>query len=99
MPASVEIDNEVSDEFTVIDIHAQDRVGLLYSITSSLARLGLYIYVSKITTKGSEAADIFYIKDIFGQKVYYAKRLEEIQETVLKAIEEDSIHNDINKSA
>ena len=86
VPSSVEIDNEVSDEFTVIDIHAQDRVGLLYDITSSLSKLGLYIYVSKIATRGSEAADIFYVKDIFGQKVYYSEKLKEIKETLLKAV-------------
>lgn len=88
VPASVEIDNDVSDEFTVIDIHAQDRVGLLHDITSALSRLGLYIHISKITTKGSEAADIFYVKDIFGQKVYYTGRIKEIRETLLRAIEE-----------
>ncbi|MBI5682927.1 MAG: [protein-PII] uridylyltransferase [Deltaproteobacteria bacterium] len=86
VPAFVEIDNDVSDEFTVIDIHAQDRVGLLYSITSAMAKLGLYIYVSKITTKGNTASDIFYVKDIFGQKIYYSEKLKDIKETLLKAV-------------
>ncbi|MBI5561512.1 MAG: [protein-PII] uridylyltransferase [Deltaproteobacteria bacterium] len=84
----VETDNEVSDAYTVLDIHAQNRIGLLYDITSAITRLGLYIHVSKIATKGDEAADIFYVKDIFGQKVYYTERLREISSSITKAIDE-----------
>lgn len=79
---TVEIDNEVSDAYTVLDIHTQNRIGLLYDITSTLAGLGLYIYIAKISTKGDEAADIFYVKDIFGQKIFYNERLNEIADTI-----------------
>ncbi|MEK7678968.1 MAG: hypothetical protein AAB356_02135, partial [Deltaproteobacteria bacterium] len=41
----------------------------------TLARNGLYIHIAKISTKGDEAADIFYIKDIFGQKIFYQEKL------------------------
>ena len=87
VPTRVEVDNEVSDTFTVIDIHTQDRVGLLYTIATTISRLGLYIYVAKITTKGDEAADIFYVKDIFGQKVYYSERVKEIREAIIGALQ------------
>lgn len=83
---SLQIDNDVSDSHTVIDIHTQNRIGLLYDITSTLSKLGLYIYIAKISTKGDEAADIFYVKDIFGQKVYYSERLKEILDTLHKAL-------------
>lgn len=85
----VEIDNEVSDTFMVIDIHTQDRIGLLYTITSTLSKLGLYIHIAKITTKGEAALDIFYVKDIFGQKIYYKERLKEIRKTIFSALDEE----------
>ncbi|OGP10517.1 MAG: [protein-PII] uridylyltransferase [Deltaproteobacteria bacterium RIFCSPLOWO2_12_FULL_43_16] len=84
----VDVDNEVSDAFTVIDIHTQDRIGLLYTITSTLSKLGLYIHIAKIATKGDAAADIFYVKDIFGQKIYYKERLKEIRKTIFEALGE-----------
>jgi [protein-PII] uridylyltransferase len=84
----VEIDNEVSTEYTVIDIYANDKVGLLYRITSTLTDLGLYIGVSKISTKVDQVADVFYVKDIFGHKVYSEEKLTEIRERLLKAIDE-----------
>lgn len=85
---SVQIDNEISDAYTVIDIHAQNRIGLLYDITSTLSRLGLYIYIAKISTKGDDAADIFYVKDIFGQKIFYKERLKEMADLLHKALTE-----------
>jgi [protein-PII] uridylyltransferase len=87
MPARVEIDNEVSSDYTVIDIYAHDKVGLLYSITSTLTRLGLYIGVSKISTKVDQVADVFYVKDIFGQKISDPNKLEEIRSELLAASE------------
>ncbi len=91
---SVQTDNEVSDAYTVIDIHAQNRIGLLYDITSTLSRLGLYIYIAKISTKGDEAADIFYVKDIFGQKIFYTERLKEIAETLHGVLAEKKTDRD-----
>ncbi|HTY21180.1 MAG TPA: [protein-PII] uridylyltransferase, partial [Geobacteraceae bacterium] len=87
-PTSVEIDNEVSADYTVIDIYTHDKVGLLYQITSTLTELGLYIGVSKISTKVDQVADVFYVKDIFGHKITSEKKLREIRERLIRAIEE-----------
>ncbi|WP_136526884.1 [protein-PII] uridylyltransferase [Geomonas ferrireducens] len=87
VPARVEIDNEVSSDYTVIDIYAHDKVGLLYSITSTLTRLGLYIGVSKISTKVDQVADVFYVKDIFGHKISDPAKLEEIRKELLEAVD------------
>lgn len=88
VPTSIEIDNEVSETYTVIDIRTQDRLGLLYNISRLLTELGVYIVVAKITTKGEAAADIFYVNDIFGQKIFFDKRLAEITRTLYSALEE-----------
>jgi [protein-PII] uridylyltransferase len=87
-PSRVEIDNEVSTDYTVIDIYTDDKVGLLYRITSAITGLGLYIGVSKISTKVDQVADVFYVKDIFGQKIMSDGKLEEIRSRLMKAIEE-----------
>ncbi len=87
-PTTVEIDNEVSTDYTVIDIYTHDKVGLLYQITSTLTKLGLYIGVSKISTKVDQVADVFYVRDIFGHKITSEKKLKEIRERLVKAIEE-----------
>lgn len=89
-PNKVEVDNEISEEYTVIDIFAHDRVGLLYQITRTLKELGLYIGVSKISTKVDQVADIFYVQDIFGQKVTQPEKIEEVRTRLLACLEDDS---------
>jgi [protein-PII] uridylyltransferase len=88
-PTVVEIDNEVSEGYTVIDIYTHDKVGLLYSITSTLTELGLYIGVSKISTKIDQVADTFYVKDIFGHKIMHQSKLDEIQSRLLRVIDSE----------
>jgi len=87
-PTKVEIDNEVSEDYTVIDVYAHDKVGLLYLITSTLTHLGLYIGVSKISTKVDQVADVFYVRDIFGHKIMAEDKLEEIKKQLRTAIDE-----------
>jgi [protein-PII] uridylyltransferase len=86
-PTRVEIDNDVSEDYTVIDIYTHDTVGLLYSITSTLTELGLYIGVSKISTKVDQVADVFYVKDIFGHKLAGDEKLEEVRTRLREAID------------
>lgn len=87
-PSRVDIDNEVSEQYTVLDIYTHDKVGLLYSITSTLTSLGYYIGVSKISTKVDQVADVFYIRDIFGQKITSEEKLEELRQRLLDAVDE-----------
>ncbi len=84
----VDFDNEVSEEYTVIDILTHDKVGLLYLITSTLADMGLYIGVSKISTKVDQVADVFYVRDIFGHKITAPEKLNEICSKMISAIDE-----------
>ncbi len=86
-PTRVEIDNDVSVDYTVIDIYTHDKVGLLYRIASTITELGLYIDVSKISTKVDQVADVFYVKDIFRQKIMEPAKCDEIKARLLTAIE------------
>lgn len=88
-PTRIEVDNQVSDEYTVIDIFTHDKVGLLYQITRTLKDLGLYIGVSKISTKVDQVADTFYVQDIFGQKIRDAQRIEDIRRTLIERLGEE----------
>jgi len=88
-PSRVEVDNQVSDEYTVIDVYTHDKVGLLYQITKTLKELGLFIGVSKISTKVDQVADTFYVQDIFSQKVVQPDKLEQLKQALLEAVNND----------
>lgn len=83
----VEIDDRASRRFTVIDVYAKDRPGLLYTIARALHETGLSIARSKIATEGASAADSFYVTDVDGSKVRDAARREEIKTVIGAAIE------------
>ena len=89
IPPKVEIQNDISDEHTVIDIYATDRIGLLYQITSTLAALGLSIYTAKVSTKVDQAVDVFYVKDLDGLKVTEPEKLVRIKETLLGVLTQE----------
>src|SRR5262249_39099167 len=59
----VEIDNDVSEHYTVLDVYTQDRVGVLYAFTSTIFHLGLSIHIAKITTNLDQGLDVFYVTD------------------------------------
>lgn len=86
-PPRVDIDNDISDEHTVIDITTRDEVGLLYTISRALNELGLYVSVAKITTKGRQAGDTFYVKDIFGSKICQQEKLNDIRKLMLEHLQ------------
>lgn len=75
----IEIDNEVSDHFTVLDIYTQDRVGVLFAITNTLFHLGLWIHLAKITTNVDQVLDVFYVTDAAGSKLADAAQLESLR--------------------
>ena len=76
---AVNIDNEASDNFTIVEVFTEDRIGVLFTITYSLHRLGLSIHVSKISTNVDQAADIFYVTDEAGGKITDPERVSMIR--------------------
>jgi [protein-PII] uridylyltransferase len=76
---NIEVDNEVSDHFTVLDVYTQDRVGVLFAITNTLFHLGLSIHLAKITTNVDQVLDVFYVTDASGKKIHDGARLERIK--------------------
>jgi [protein-PII] uridylyltransferase len=87
VPPRVIIDDRASTTFTLIEINGRDRPGLLYDITAALTRLGLQITSAHISTYGERVVDVFYVKDVFGLKVDNARKLQQIRENLLKALE------------
>src|SRR5437899_2672612 len=90
VPTSVEIHNEVSREYTVLDVYAGDRVGLLFTITNTLYHLWLEIHLAKITTMVDQVLDVFYVTDHEGRKIEDPARLETIRQELVQALESEA---------
>jgi [protein-PII] uridylyltransferase len=62
-PPQAALDNGTSDRFTIVEIFADDRQGLLYEITHALFELGLSIASAKISTRLDQVVDAFYVTE------------------------------------
>ena len=90
LPTRVRVDNSTAERFTILDIFTHDRMGLLYTISRTLFELGLSVHVAKIGTHVDQVVDVFYVTDQAGNKVDDERRLHEIRERLLAAIEPPS---------
>jgi [protein-PII] uridylyltransferase len=82
----VKFENDTSDEYTIIDVFASDRPGLLYAITRTLSQLGLSIARAKVSTEATKAIDSFYVRGADGKKLYEGPKLSEARDKLEDAI-------------
>ncbi|MFH0810470.1 MAG: ACT domain-containing protein, partial [Pseudomonadota bacterium] len=83
----VKISNQLSSLNTVIEVKTRDRVGLLYLLAEALFELELNILLARVTTRGHEARDVFFVRDFSGNKIYDAKHMEEIERALVFALD------------
>jgi [protein-PII] uridylyltransferase len=79
VPVRVAVDNGVSDFYTVIEVGAPDRIGLLFDVTRTFAELRLDIHLAKVATYGGRVVDAFYVRDELGRKVDDDERIAELE--------------------
>jgi len=84
----VTVDNDLSDFFTVVEVHSPRKPGLLFQIAQALSSLGLDIHRALLSHSGDPCIDVFYIVDAKGEKIYEPGAREKITGNVLRAIEE-----------
>jgi [protein-PII] uridylyltransferase len=85
-PHRVRVDNHSSSFFTIIEVFTYDFPGLLYSISDVLFRCELDIWVAKIATKVDQVVDVFYVRDLSGQKVDDSDRVSAIKEALIRRL-------------
>lgn len=82
----VEINNRLSDKFTVIEVEGLDRPGLLSELTGLISDLSLDIASAHITTFGEKVIDSFYVTDLVGHKISNANRQGNIKRKLLAVL-------------
>jgi [protein-PII] uridylyltransferase len=86
VPTRVEVHNDVSTDYTVLDVYAADRVGLLFTITNCLYHHWVQIHLAKISTMVHEVLDVFYVTDAAGRKVEDPEQIERIRAALIEAL-------------
>jgi [protein-PII] uridylyltransferase len=89
----IELLNQVTDCYTVLNIVTKDYLGLLHDILQVLALSDVDIEQAKIGTEEGIAVDTFYITDISGEKIEDSSRLEEIRAHLLEMIHSNDVQS------
>jgi [protein-PII] uridylyltransferase len=82
----VHIDNEDSDFFTIIEVRAGVRTGLLYDLAKEIFHLGLDIRFAKVNSDKERMTGVFYVRDASGQKVYEEEVMGQIKERIFSVM-------------
>ena len=80
------IDNNASDQCTLVEVFTFDRTGLLYDLARRLHDLALIIHHAKIGTSVDQVVDVFYVTDRQGRKVLDQRRLDEVRAQLFELI-------------
>jgi len=91
----VSIDNDCSEQHTVIDVYAMDSPGLLYTLAQTLYQHRLSVQLARIATSIDQVVDVFYVTDQDGNKVTDSGRLDWITRDLLEGIA--TLQNDEDK--
>jgi [protein-PII] uridylyltransferase len=86
LPNEVRIDNEISDDCTIVEVFTIDRRGLLFRLARALHDAGLVIRFAKIGTYLDQVVDVFYVTERDGQKPLAEDRLAEIRAALAAVI-------------
>lgn len=85
-PPQINVDNESSSFFTIVEVFANDSPGLLFGITNALFRCRLDVWVAKIATRADQIVDVFYVRDFDGQKVEDPGHVGEIRKAIATVV-------------
>ena len=86
-PTRITIDNKTHPSYTLIEIQAPDRNGLLYDVLSCLDRENILIPLSRINTQSGAAIDTLYVVDGSAHaKITDSNRIRTIQQHLKSAI-------------
>ncbi len=87
VPTAIAFDNEGSEIYTIVEVDTRDRPGLLHDLTRVLASSNISISSAVIATYGAQVVDTFYVKDMFGLKIYSGSKQKALERKLREAIE------------
>jgi hypothetical protein len=68
-PVALTFDNQISPEWTVMEVQSEDTFAFLYAVSNALSMRGIYINRVKIRNAAGQARDQFFITNRWGKKI------------------------------
>jgi [glutamine synthetase] adenylyltransferase / [glutamine synthetase]-adenylyl-L-tyrosine phosphorylase len=68
-PVQIRFDNEVSVDWTLMEVHSEDSFAFLYAVSNALAMHGVDIHKVKIRNVAGKADDQFFVAGQWGRRI------------------------------
>ena len=86
IPQRVFVSNELDTELTILEIQAQDRIGLLYDIFTVLGNSGADVIHARISTQSGAAIDRLHLADSATGVKFEKEKLPALEKAVADAL-------------
>ena len=86
IPTIVYVDNGSSNRFTKVEVNAADRVGILYAIAKTMAKLDLDIHLAQVETLGTTTVDTFFLRRADGSRLESVEDIQALRSAITSAI-------------
>ena len=69
VPVAIKIMNNISSDYTVIEVSGKDRPRVLYDLANSLNQMELNLFRAQVATFGERVVDVFYVLDSNNKRI------------------------------
>jgi len=69
VPVAIKIMNNISSDYTVIEVSGKDRPRILYDLANSLNKMELNLFRAQVATFGERVVDVFYVLDSNNKRI------------------------------
>jgi len=80
----IDVNSDESETDTVVEVHADDDIGLLYRLASAFVELSLDVRIAKVATLGKRVVDVFYVRDANARKVDDPAEVAQLRATLVE---------------
>jgi [protein-PII] uridylyltransferase len=85
VPVRVTVTTDVSDYFTLVEVQAADRLGLLFELARAFTEQDVDVHVAQAATYGPRVVDVFYVTEQSGGKLEDPERIEALRPALVDA--------------
>lgn len=79
VPVGVDFSNNISANYSTIDISCADRIGLVFQVLKVFFDLKLVVHGAILTTEASVALDSFYVTTLSNRKLQNAQKVQQLK--------------------
>ncbi len=85
-PPTVTVSNDESAEgYTILEVKAPDRPGLLFDIASVLEKFRIHVHIALVATESYQVVDVFYVTNWENDRLEPGTQTKELHEALLAA--------------